>query len=124
MIEAQKPLGLVADRFGSPTYIPDLAEAIVRLLPIQHAGLLHFTNLGEITTRYHFIKRAVDRLGLDGSSLRPVPHLEWKGDRAPRPINSALDPEAFIRVTGWTPRTWEEAQDAWLSLRAADGRAA
>jgi len=123
-IEQEKPLGLVADRFGSPTYIPDLAEAIVRLVSIPRAGVLHFTNAGEITSRYHFIRRAVDRLGLDGSSLRPVPHLDWTGDRAPRPINSALDHSEFIRLTGWTPRTWEEAQDAWLSLRAAGGRAA
>lgn len=124
MIEQKKPLGLVADRYGSPTYIPDLAEAVVRLIPIEHRGILHFTNAGAVTTRYHFIKRAAERLGLDALSLRPLSHLEWRGDRAPRPINSALDPAEHARVTGWTPRSWEEAQDAWLRARAASGHAA
>ncbi|MBI3450442.1 MAG: dTDP-4-dehydrorhamnose reductase [Acidobacteria bacterium] len=124
MIEAKRSLGLVADRYGSPTYIPDLAEAIVRLIAIPHAGILHFTNPGEITTRYHFVKRAADSLGLDTSAVRPLSHLEWKGDRAPRPMNSALDPSEFIRVTGFAPRTWEEAQDAFLRERALSGRPA
>jgi len=124
MIEEGKPLGLVADRFGSPTYIPDLAEAIVRLLPIDRPGILHFTNAGEPTTRYHFIERIVRRLGLDGSVLRAISHLEWKGDRAPRPINSALDPAEFVRVTGWAPRSWEEAQDAWIRARGTIGHPA
>jgi len=118
MLEQGRPLGLVADRFGSPTFIPDLAEAVVRLLPVNRPGILHFTNRGATTTRYHFVRRAADRLGLDLSGLKPLSHLEWKGDRAPRPMNSALDPSEFIRVTGWTPRTWEEAQDAFLRSRA------
>jgi len=124
MIEAKRALGLVADRYGSPTYIPDLAEAIVRLVAVPYSGILHFTNLGEITTRYHFVKRAADLLGLDTTAVRPLSHVEWKGDRAPRPMNSALDPSEFIRVTGFAPRTWEEAQDAFLRQRAASGRLA
>ncbi len=121
MLEERRPLGLVADRFGSPTYIPDLAEAIARLINWPHAGVLHFTNLGEKTTRYHFVKRAAERIGMDVSALRPLSHLEWRGDRAPRPVNSALDPSAFMRLTGWSPRPWEEAQDAYLRARAPAG---
>ena len=123
MIEAGRPLGLVSDRYGSPTYVPDLAEAIARLIPLRHAGILHFTNRGEMTTRYHFIRRAAERLGLDLAPLRAVSHTEWKGDRAPRPLNSALDPSRFVRVTGWSPRRWDEALDAYLGARAA-GRTA
>jgi dTDP-4-dehydrorhamnose reductase len=117
MVERRKPLGLVADRTGSPTFIPDLAEAVVRLIPVDRPGVLHFTNLGGATTRFHFVRRAAERLGLDLSTLKPLSHLEWKGDRAPRPMNSALDPSEFIKVTGWRPRTWEEAQDAFLRSR-------
>ena len=121
MIEQRKPLGLVADRWGTPTYIPDLAEAIIRMISIEHSGILHFTNLGEMTTRFHFVKRAAEKLGLDTSALRPLSHLEWKGDRAPRPINSSLDPSLFAGLAGWAPRTWEEAQDSFLRARAASG---
>jgi len=119
MIQSGKRVGLVADRYGTPTCIPDLAEAITRLVPIPHEGILHFTNLGEKTTRYHFVRIAAERMGLDLAPLSPLSHTEWKGDRAPRPLNSALDPSLFIRVTGWSPRTWEEALDAFVRSRAA-----
>lgn len=122
MIEAGRPLGLVADRWGSPTYIPDLAEAIARLLRSPFPGILHFTNTGGKTTRYHFVLEAAERLGLDPAPLRPLSRTEWKGDRAPRPVNSALDPSRFIRVTGWAPRTWSEALEAFARDRRAAGR--
>jgi dTDP-4-dehydrorhamnose reductase len=118
-LEAGRPLELVADRYGSPTYIPDLAEAIVRLLDMRYAGVLHFTNRGAATTRYHFVRRAAEEIGLDTSRLRPVSHVDWKGDLAPRPLNSALDPSLFARLTGLAPRTWEEAQDAYLAARSS-----
>ena len=118
-IAAGEPLGLVADRYGTPTYLPDLAEAIVRLIGIPVDGVLHFTNRGGRTTRYHFILRAARSLELDLSCLHPLSHLSWRGDRAPRPLSSALDPSRFIELTGWAPRTWEEAQDAWLAQRQA-----
>ncbi len=116
-IEKRQPLSLVSDRFGSPTYVRDLAEAIVRLLHVDLAGVIHFTNSGERTTRYHFMMRAARMAGLDFATVKPVPQHEWKRDRAPRPINSALDPSLFIRRTGWTPRSWEEALEAYLRSR-------
>lgn len=117
MIADGEPLGLVADRYGTPTYIPDLAQAICRLVGIPFQGVLHFTNRGEKTSRYHFILKAAKILGLELAPLRPLSHLQWKGDRAPRPLNSALDPSRFIEVTGWSPRTWEEALEAYLGSR-------
>lgn len=121
MLEAGKPLGLVSDRYGTPTYIPDLADAITRMLQVPHEGILHFTNRGGKTTRYHFVKLAAEKAGIDTSSLTPLPHTEWKGDRALRPLNSALDPSLFIRLTRFEPRTWEEALDAFVRARAASG---
>jgi dTDP-4-dehydrorhamnose reductase len=119
MLEDRKPLGLVSDRYGTPTYIPDLADAITRMIRVPHEGILHFTNRGEKTTRYHFVKLAAGKAGIDSASLRPLPHTEWKGDRAPRPLNSALDPSLFVRLTGFEPRTWEQALDAFVRARAS-----
>lgn len=113
-IEEGSPLSLVADRYGTPTYIPDLAEAITRLVEVPCEGVLHFTNRGAKTSRYHFILAAAKRLGLDLGPLHPVSHIQWKGDRALRPLNSALDPSRFIELTGWAPPTWEESLAAFL----------
>lgn len=117
MIEDGSPLRLVADRYGTPTYIPDLAEAITRLVAVPRPGVLHFTNRGEKTTRYHFMLAAAKQLGLGLEPLHPVSHLQWKGDRAPRPLNSALDPSRFIDLTGWSPPTWEDSLAAYLKTR-------
>lgn len=117
MIEEKVPLRLVADRYGTPTYIPDLARAITLLISKPWDGVLHFTNLGEMTTRYHFILKAAKILDLDLTPLHPVSHLQWEGDRAQRPLNSALDPSRFIELTGWEPRTWEAALEAYLEGR-------
>ncbi len=114
-------LRLVADRFGTPTYIPDLARAITILISIPWEGVLHFTNLGDMTTRYHFILKAAKILGLDLAPLHPLSHLHWEGDKAPRPLNSALDPSKFVGITGWAPPTWEEALEAYLGSRGLSG---
>lgn len=120
-IEEGSPLGLVADRWGSPTYIPDLAEAITRLIEIPFDGVLHFTNAGDMTTRYHLVFKAASMLKLDTTSLRPLSHMSWKGDRAPRPLNSALDPSRFIALTGWTPPAWEQSLESWARSRRPGG---
>lgn len=117
-LAARKPLALVDDRYGSPTYIPDLAEAIVRLLGAPHEGILHFTNGGERTTRFHFVERAAAAAGIDAATLGRISWRDWKGDRAPRPVNSALDASRFASVTGWAPRTWGEALGAFAASRA------
>jgi len=118
LLAARKPLGLVNDRYGSPTYIPDLAEAIVRLLATPYEGVLHFTNGGERTTRYHFVARAAELAGIEAPTLSGISWREWTGDRAKRPLNSALDASRFASVTGWSPRTWDEALRAYAASRA------
>jgi dTDP-4-dehydrorhamnose reductase len=119
MVSEGRELSIVADRFGTPTFIPDLAEAIVRLIPRPHPGVLNFTNRGEKTSRYHLILRAAEGAGLDTSKVRPISRSEWKGDRAPRPDSSALDPTRFIELTGWSPPTWEEAVDTFILTRGS-----
>ncbi len=121
LIAEGTPIRLVADRFGTPTYIPDLARAITILISIPWEGVLHFTNLGDMTTRYHFILKAAKIMGLDLAPLHPLSHLQWKGDRAPRPLNSALDPSRFVEVTGWAPPSWEEALETYLGSRSRSG---
>lgn len=44
--DSGKPLKVVNDQIGSPTYAPDLAEAILKLVQNAHYGIYHFTNSG------------------------------------------------------------------------------
>jgi len=107
----------VDDRYGTPTYVPDLAGAILRLARAPYSGILNFTNRGGATSRYHFIARAAKAAGIDTAGLSGISWRDWKGDKAERPISSALDPSRFIGVTGWTPRTWDEALGAYIATR-------
>ncbi|MCB0113906.1 MAG: dTDP-4-dehydrorhamnose reductase, partial [Caldilineaceae bacterium] len=72
-------LRVVDDEYGNPTYAPDLAEAIVRLIQTRRYGIYHLVNQGH-ASRFEW---AVQLLALSGRShipVTPIPAREW-----PRP---------------------------------------
>jgi len=112
---------LVADRLGSPTYLRDLARAITRLVDVEvpHAGVLHFANAGEPTSRYHVLRALAERLGIPVARLQPLPNDLWTEDVAPRPAFSALDPSRYAELTGHRPRPWSDTLEEYVSERSA-----
>ncbi len=108
---------MVSDRIGSPTFLHDLARAIVRLVATPYKGILHFSNAGEPTSRYHFLLELAGRLGIPTRGLTPVSDSDWNEDAAVRPIYSALDWRRFAQVTGLTPRTWQESFAEYIAIR-------
>jgi dTDP-4-dehydrorhamnose reductase len=108
---------MVSDRIGSPTFLDDLARAIVRLVRTPYRGILHFANAGEPTSRYHLLRELAERLGIPTRGLEPIADRDWTGDAAVRPIYSALDWRRFAQVTGLTPRTWQESLTEYIAQR-------
>ena len=105
-------LKVVNDQHGSPTYAPDLAEGLIRLVEIGARGTFHLTNRGE-TTWYDFAVTILDRAGIRGVRVDPIISSEL--DRAaPRPAYSVLDNSKFIAVTAAVLRTWEDALEDYL----------
>jgi dTDP-4-dehydrorhamnose reductase len=94
-----QPLRVVDDQRGSPTYAPDLAEALVRLTVGRHAGTFHVTNQGTCTW-HRFAEEIVAGAGL-AERTGPVTAITSAdlGRPAPRPSNSVLDNVA-MRLTG------------------------
>lgn len=119
MLERRERFFMVSDRLGSPTYLRDLARAIVRVVETPYEGILHYANSGEPTSRYHLLVDLADRLGIDAGGMTPIADAEWSGDAAPRPAYSALDPSAYARLTGDLPRTWEETLREYIDERDA-----
>jgi dTDP-4-dehydrorhamnose reductase len=118
---AQKPLKVVADQAGSPTYTPDLAEALLVLLEHDATGLWHLTNSGQ-TTWYEFARATLEAHGLPATppALEKTTSDEWRHnypESAIRPAYSVLDIGPFHRLTGRAIRPWEQAlkdfRSAW-----------
>ena len=109
-------LKVIDDQRGRPTFAPDLARALVRLAGAGARGLVHFANSGA-TTWYGLAKEALARAGYGHVRLVPCATAEFPRPAA-RPANSVLDTSLYERLTGETPRSFTDALDEHLRLRA------
>lgn len=115
---------VVADQHGRPTYAPDLADAIWRLVERRPAfGTYHFANEG--ATTWHGLAGAVfgelsrregkaPRLVAIGTADYPTP--------AKRPTYSVLDTTKFERALGTPIRGWREALTQCVDEMREDAR--
>ncbi|MBK9088973.1 MAG: dTDP-4-dehydrorhamnose reductase [Holophagales bacterium] len=115
-------LKVVDDQRGRPTFAPDLARALGRLVAIGARGVVHFANAGE-TTWYGLAKEALARGGFPHVRLVPCTTAEFPRPAA-RPANSVLDTSLYERLTGEAPRHFTEALDEHLRRRAETAGAA
>ena len=99
-------LRVVNDQRGSPTYAPDLAEALRQLGRLDVGGIMHVTNSGECTW-YEFAGEIVWLAGLD-VPVQPVTTAEFPRP-AKRPAYSVLDNRRFVETVGRPLRPWQEA---------------
>jgi dTDP-4-dehydrorhamnose reductase len=119
---AGKPLSVVADQFGSPTYAPDLAAAILALLDASARGLWHLTNAGQ-TNWHEFAQAALAEFHLT-NEVAPLTSAQWQQLRpnsAPRPAYSVLDIEPFNKAVGRPMRSWREALSDFRAAVDRDG---
>jgi dTDP-4-dehydrorhamnose reductase len=111
----QDELRVVDDQRGRPTFAPDLARALVKLVEAGARGVVHFANAGE-TTWHGLAKETLARGGYPHVRLVPCATSDFPRP-APRPANSVLDTSLYERLTGETPRPFTEALDEHLRLR-------
>ncbi|MGA2439523.1 MAG: dTDP-4-dehydrorhamnose reductase [Tepidisphaeraceae bacterium] len=120
--QAGKPLSVVNDQFGSPTYTADLAEAILDLLDSGASGLWHVTNSGQ-TTWFDFAKATLEEFGVK-AEISPISSAEWAQKRpasAIRPGYSVLDLGALERRIGRSMRPWRAALADFRAAVQRDG---
>ena len=118
-MKEQKPLKVVNDQYGTPTYAADLAKAIVTFVkkPDIPFGAYHFTNLGE--TNWFEFAQQIQRLGLKynllekESSLSPCSTSEYPTP-ATRPAYSVLDKGKISTVLDWTIPQWQESLETFI----------
>jgi dTDP-4-dehydrorhamnose reductase len=106
-------IDVVADRFGSPTSMLDVADAILHLagrLDDDHWGLYHLTCRGSTSwaglARHVFAaSRAV---GGPWAEVRDISGDDYKA-AAPRPVASVLNSNLFERRFSWAMPSWQES---------------
>ncbi|BCS87446.1 dTDP-4-dehydrorhamnose reductase [Pseudodesulfovibrio sediminis] len=106
-------LTVVNDQIGSPSYAPDIAMNTVKLIEKDATGIYHLANTGE--TSWHGLANTAVSLAGKDCIVAPVPTSEYP-TKAVRPAYSVLDLSKFIRKTGVTPRTWEEALKEYVLI--------
>lgn len=92
-------LAFVDDQRGCPTFTPDLAAAVRRLVVDRRPGVFHVTNQGAVSW-YELVRDILELAGHDPGKVRPITTAELDPPRpAPRPANSVLD-NAALRLGG------------------------
>jgi len=109
LIESGKPLRVVQDQEGAPTYAAFLAKAILDLAQLGTTGVVHYRNR-EPVSWYAF---ASEIAGLWSGTRRPrpitevVPITSEEFPRpAPRPAWSVLDVTRFEEIAGRRVEPW------------------
>lgn len=100
LAQGRKPLRVVADQIGAPTYTVDLAKLACDMIGSKKYGVYHSPNQGE-TSWHDFAAEIFAAKGIC-ADLTPVPSSEYK-TAAKRPFNSrlshkTLDDAGFARL--------------------------
>jgi len=107
-----KPLKVVDDQFGSPTYTADLARFLQQLIGTEHYGIYHATNSGSCSW-YEFAKTIFKEAGMQ-IELSPCTTADFPRP-APRPAYSVLE-HAGIMLNGFDDlRPWQEGLKDFLA---------
>lgn len=83
-----KKIRIVTDQINNPTFIPDLAEGILRIVDLNKDGIY---NLGgrELLSRYDFTLRIAEHFSLNKKLIEKIKTSDLK-QPAPRPLKSGL----------------------------------
>ena len=108
-----RPLRVVNDQRGSPTYSLDLAARTLAMLQAGCRGTYHATNSGACTW-YELALRCVQWAAVPQASVEPVGTDQFPRP-APRPANSILANTRMLR-DGFEPmRPWQEAARDYIA---------
>jgi len=107
------PLKVVDDQVGAPTYYPDLAEAILKMVDKEVTGTVHISNSGSCSW-FKFAKAIFEEKGMDVKVL-PVPSSEFPRP-AKRPANSRLDCGRYAGIAGKPLRDWRDALKEYMGV--------
>jgi dTDP-4-dehydrorhamnose reductase len=116
---AGKPLRVVADQFGCPTFTHDLADATLNLLTKSATGIWHISNSGE-TNWFEFAKAILKEFAID-HPVEAISSADWKKikpDSATRPFYSVFDVAPYAKLIGKPLPDWRDALHRYRLMTA------
>ena len=108
--KAAKPLKVIDDQHGTPTFTYDLVDATLELIHRGANGIWHVSNSGE-TTWFDFTAAILDEFGLKADLSRTT-SADWKKlkpESAHRPAYSVLDVSPYESFTHLPMPGWRDA---------------
>ena len=118
--KAGKPLSVVDDQIGSPTYTFDLAEATLNVLDKGGAGVWHLSNSGQ-TSWFGFTQQIMKEFGVTPAALTPSTSADWKKIRpqaAHRPAWSVFDLTPYEKLVGKPMPSWQAGLAAYRKVES------
>src|SRR5207245_1674008 len=113
--QENREVDAIADKFSTPTYTLDIAEALPRFFThaADYGGIVHFANAGECSWQ-EYGQWALDCCHEAGLPLRATKvgacklkdMANWI---ARRPVYSVLSTAKYTEFTDMPPRTWRDA---------------
>ncbi|MGB7569364.1 MAG: NAD(P)-dependent oxidoreductase, partial [Chitinivibrionales bacterium] len=101
-----KPLKVVTDEVGTPTYTVDVCRQTLKLLTTDHRGTFHCTNEG-FCSRYEFAREILKTYAID-VPLEPCTSKDFVLP-APRPAYSVLENQRLKQLGINIMRDWKVA---------------
>jgi dTDP-4-dehydrorhamnose reductase len=112
LAQRQPALSVVRDEIGSPTYVPDLAQAITQLVETEQYGIYHLVNAGSCS-RYEWAVEILHMANVP-RPVKPITLADYSRASTPPP-NGALENFAAATALNIKLRPWEEALRAFFS---------
>ena len=106
-VRSGKPVEIVDDQIGNPTFIDDLVQAVSKVIEFRKHGVY---NIGgkEFLSRYEFSKIIAEYFNLDKSLIKPIKTKELN-QSARRPLKSGLITLKAESELGYKPVTIRES---------------
>lgn len=111
--DAHGALRVVTDEVSTPTYAPDLAQAIAELVRTEHYGIYHFINQ-DVCSRYEWAVKILEFSGRADVPVEAITVDQWP--RAAEPPRYAPLVNFAGAALGITLRPWPEALRAYFGL--------
>ena len=112
-------LAAIADKIAVPTYTLDVAQWLRPFLAeVREGGLLHLCNAGSCSWQ-EYGQFAIDcavaaGVPLKGRVVAPQKMADLKAFVAQRPVYTVMSTAKLTRLTGLTPRSWQDALEDYM----------